>query len=95
MVHNIQFVVFIISKLGDKNYVAQIVGNKDNVTNKNMSLLIPTLETNARRHPKPRSVTLLISSDENCLIPLLKKTTYWLIMMHLADGFVNVAFQLL
>ena len=50
MVHNINFVVFIISKLGDKNCIAQIVGNKDNVTNKNMSLLIPTLETNARRH---------------------------------------------
>lgn len=56
MVHNIQFVVFIISKLGDKNYVAQIVGNKDNVTNKNMSLLIPTLETNARRHLRNQEV---------------------------------------
>lgn len=29
------------------------------------------------------------------MIPLLKKTTYWLIMLHLADGLVNVAFQLL
>lgn len=49
-------------------------------------------------------MTPLISSDENALIPFLKKnkikkgkknTTYWLIMLHLADGLVNVAFQLL
>lgn len=40
MLNNIQSVVFVISKLGRKNYVSQIVGSKADVTNKNISFLI-------------------------------------------------------
>lgn len=45
---------------------------------------------------KPRSVTLLISSKEKYLKKKKgkKNPTYWLIMLHLADGLVHVAFQL-
>lgn len=50
MLNNIQSVVFVISKLGNKNYVSQIVGNKADVTNKTFPCSFPTLATNAYRH---------------------------------------------
>lgn len=44
---------------------------------------------------KPKTVSLLISSVKNHSFLYQEKKPYWLLTLHLADGLVNVAFELL